>query len=404
MDEGPYRLPKPWRWVRLRDVAWRDSTTVKPCDTPDQTFSYLGMEHVTPGQWQPPEPESVPGSKIKSSVVVFRPGHVLYGKLRPYLNKVVVPLSEGVASAEFVPILTNHELLSPKYLAAFLRSPGFVAYASKNTTGSRQPRVRLNALWDALVPLPPLLEQNQIVARIEALMEQVYEARRLHHEAKSEAEHLLQAVLAEVFPRPGTELPSGWRWAKLVEVVEHQRRSIDPRRFPEETFMLYSIPAYDNGTKPDVVYGGEVGSSKLLIEKGTCLFSKLNPRLPRAWIVHEADDDLRRIASTEFMPLKPRTNAMDLTCLGKVLMSRTFLDQVSRSVTGATGSRQRLNPTVVLDSIIPLPPISEQRRIAEYLDDIQDKVSALKEVQTAAEAELDRLEQAFLDRAFRGEL
>ena len=77
------------------------------------------------------------------------------------------------------------------------------------------------------------------------------------------------------------KLPKGWRWVRLGEVVNHQRRSIDPRRFPDEIFLLYSIPAYDRGKVPEKVRGREIGSSKLLINGGQCLFSKLNPRIPR---------------------------------------------------------------------------------------------------------------------------
>ena len=101
------------------------------------------------------------------------------------------------------------------------------------------------------------------------------------------------------------KLPKGWRWVRLGEVVNHQRRSIDPRRFPDEIFLLYSIPAYDRGKVPEKVRGREIGSSKLLINGGQCLFSKLNPRIPRVWVVPKIDS-YRQVASSEFMPLTPR--------------------------------------------------------------------------------------------------
>jgi len=220
MTEGPYKLPKGWRWVRLKEVARREVKTIKPSDMPDHVFNYLGMEHVAPNQWEEPKPKSRLGVEIRSSAIMFWPGLVLYGKLRPYLNKVVVPSTEGIASTEFVPIKPDEKLLLPSFLGAFLRSPSFVSYATSNTTGSRQPRIRMEALWNALIPLPPLPEQRRIVARIEELMERVREARRLREEAKKDADYLMQAALAEVFPRPGDPLPSGWKWVKLKEVVE----------------------------------------------------------------------------------------------------------------------------------------------------------------------------------------
>ena len=57
-----------------------------------------------------------------------------------------------------------------------------------------------------------------------------------------------------------------------------------------------------------------------------------------------------------------------------------------------------------LEMPVPLPPLPEQRRIVAYLDQVQARVTALKKAQESTEAELHRLEQAILDRAFRGEL
>jgi len=72
-------------------------------------------------------------------------------------------------------------------------------------------------------------------------------------------------------------LPEGWRWVRLGEVCQSVRKSVDPRRYPEEDFCLYSIPAYDQGRNPERLKGNAIGSAKLLVESGTCLFSKLNP-------------------------------------------------------------------------------------------------------------------------------
>lgn len=195
------------------------------------------------------------------------------------------------------------------------------------------------------------------------------------------------------------KLPPGWRWVKLEEVVDHQRRSIDPRRFPDELFLLYSIPSYDNGKTPEKVHGKQIGSSKLLIEGGQCLFSKLNPRIPRAWIVH-ATSSYRQVASTEFMPLKPKEGALNLNYLGKILVSKTFLDQVCIDVTGATGSRQRLKPDVVLDALIPLPPLPEQRRIVARIEALMERVREAKRLREEAKKDADRLMQAALAEVF----
>jgi len=402
VTDGPYKLPPGWRWVRLGEVVIRQSDVIQPSKEPGKLFNYIGLEHLEASQWTEPGENWVSGAEIRSSRIRFRPGYVLYAKLRPYLNKVVVCSKEGIASTEFVPMVPMKEVL-PDYLGAYLRSPLFVEYATHNTSGSRMPRVRMDALWEAFIPLPPLEEQRRIVVKVDALMARVREARRLRAEARKDAEHFMQAALAEVFPCPGAALPQGWQWVRLGEVAEHQRLSIDPRSFTDELFLLYSIPAYDNGQKPEELYSKQIRSSKLLIQRGQCLFSKLNPRIPRVWVVRETTVH-RQVASTEFMPLKPREDVLSLDYLGKVLFSKRFLDQVRGDVKGATGSRQRLNPNTILTAFIPLPPLEEQRRIVAYLNQVQQQVTALKQAQAETEAKLKRLEQAILVRAFKGEL
>jgi len=192
-------LPPGWRWVRLEEVACREAKTIKPSDIPDHVFNYLGMEHVTPDQWEEPKPEPHLGVEIRSSVIMFWPGLVLYGKLRPYLNKVVVPSTEGVASTEFVPIKPDVKLLLPSFLGAFLRSPSFVSYATSNTTGSRQPRIRMEALWNTLVPLPPLPEQRRIVAYLDQIQARVAALKKAQEATEAELHRLEQAILEKAF-------------------------------------------------------------------------------------------------------------------------------------------------------------------------------------------------------------
>ncbi|MCI4463280.1 MAG: restriction endonuclease subunit S [Caldisericum sp.] len=202
------------------------------------------------------------------------------------------------------------------------------------------------------------------------------------------------------------KLPNGWRWVRLGEVCTYEWQTMDPRRYPHQEFLLFSIPAYDNNKQPELRKGSEIGSSKLKIKPNICLFSKLNPRIPRAWVIKsdESITDLPMLASTEFLALRPHTHLIDLDYLGLCLLSKVFLSQFQVGVTGATSSRQRLKQEDVLNALIPLPPLDEQKRIANYLQEVHEKIQELKEVQTRTEEEIKLLEQSILEKAFRGEL
>ena len=419
LTEGPYKLPPGWRWVKLGKVAQVFSGTwgKDPALTVGKDRDRVLARVIRVSDIKETlliDYDNVPLRSVSQREVekfALRDGDIVVVKSSGSKTKVISGRAALFRQQKevFIPsnfvfaVRSERDFIHPVFLWHWLNSKPAKQYIEQIVSTFTYPNLKKSDYVDLPIPLPPLSEQRRIVARVEELMERVREAKRLREEAKKDADRLMQAALAEAFPKPGEDLPPGWRWVRLGEVVEYERRSIDPRRFPDEIFLLYSIPSYDRGKAPEKVRGEQIGSSKLLINGGVCLFSKLNPRIPRAWTVPETAS-YRQLASTEFMPLRPVKDVLDLDYLAKILFSETFLQQVRRDVTGATGSRQRLKPDVVLTALIPLPPLSEQRRIVAYLDQIQARVMALKKAQEATEAELHRLEQAILDKAFRGEL
>lgn len=97
------------------------------------------------------------------SVSPFDEGNVLFSKLRPYLNKVVIPNSKGYATTELVPLRPDNTLLNQKFLATLLRSDSFVRYAQQNSSGTKMPRMSVKVLRDYNCILPPLSLQESFV-------------------------------------------------------------------------------------------------------------------------------------------------------------------------------------------------------------------------------------------------
>jgi type I restriction enzyme S subunit len=198
------------------------------------------------------------------------------------------------------------------------------------------------------------------------------------------------------------KLPKGWRWVRLGEVCTYERQTIDPRRYPHQEFLLFSIPAYDNNKQPELRKGSEIGSLKLKIKPNICLFSKLNPRIPRAWVIKsdESISDLPMLASTEFLALRPYTHLIDLDYLGLSLLSNVFLSQFQVGVTGATSSRQRLKQEDVLNALIPLPPLEEQKRIVARIEELMDRIKEAKKLRQETKKQTELLWQSVLAETF----
>jgi type I restriction enzyme S subunit len=271
-----------------------------------------------------------------------------------------------------------------EYIALALRSIDLSRLAKKGA----QPSISQEAVYSALIPLPPLEEQRRIVARIEELMGRVREARRLRQESQKGAERLWQSVLAQTFPRPGSDLPEGWRWVRLEEVCEIW----DSLRKPVKKKYRHpgNVPYCGANGVIDYVDGfTHFGEFVLLAEDG----GFYGPGEFSAYMMKG-----RFWANNHVHILRGKPDQL----LNHLLYHWLVTCDLRPFLTGAT--RPKLTQGAMRSILIPLPPLAEQRRIVAHLEAVQERLKALKEAQAATEAELKRLEQAILEKAFRGEL
>ena len=165
-------------------------------------------------------------------------------------------------------------------------------------------------------------------------------------------------------------VPKGWHFKPLGEVAVIRSGSVNPSRFPTEIFELFSIPAFDNFQKSECLPGSMIKSNKTMVESGDCLFSKLNPRICRVWIVPQSEGN-RKIASTEFLPIFPKIKDAAPWFIPEfvayLLAWRGFREEFVGQVEASTKSRERLKPAQLLEQDIPLPPIPVQERIVQIL-------------------------------------
>jgi type I restriction enzyme, S subunit len=117
-----------------------------------------------------------PFAGMKSPGNRFRAGDMLYGRLRPYLNKTAVVDQKGACSGELL-VLTPSAAIMVRYLQYFMHSRRYVGWISAAVSGDR-PRVGFETLAGFAIPLAPLAEQRRIVARVDALFAETPRARR----------------------------------------------------------------------------------------------------------------------------------------------------------------------------------------------------------------------------------
>jgi type I restriction enzyme, S subunit len=157
---------------------------------------------------------------------------------------------------------------------------------------------------------------------------------------------------------------SGISTIALDELMAPNSGSVDPSRFPDEIFDLYSIPAFDNG-RPELSLGREIGSSKQVVQPNDVLLSRIVPHIRRTWVVGE-QRGYRQIASGEWIVF--RSAKTHPNYLRYLLVEDHFHAQFMNTVAGVGGSLLRARPAQVADIEVPLRSLSEQKRIAGRLE------------------------------------
>ncbi|MDW8396566.1 MAG: restriction endonuclease subunit S [Anaerolineae bacterium] len=161
-------IPAHWQVRRLKFVAASASEKLeqKPAAVP-----YLGLENVE--SWTGKLLLESPQEEVESTVSVFHRGDVLFGKLRPYLAKVVLAEFDGVCSTEFMVLRPVQPLLDKRYLFYTLLSDGFISVVDSLTHGAKMPRASPEQVVNLCIPLPPLAEQCAIAEHLDRELERL---------------------------------------------------------------------------------------------------------------------------------------------------------------------------------------------------------------------------------------
>ena len=179
------------------------------------------------------------------------------------------------------------------------------------------------------------------------------------------------------------EADSDWNCGPLGDLVTVHLEKVNPSAANSRLFAHYSIPAFEDGQMPVVEPGAEIKSTKFTVPSDAVLVSRLNPRFPRVWAPN-VTDDIPAICSTEFSVLRPCK--VDRHFLHQLCMAPSFRASLLKRVTGTSSSHQRVPPASLLDIEVSVPPLPEQRAIAQILGTLDDKIEVNRRMNETLEA------------------
>ena len=166
-EEIPFEIPTTWEWCRLGMIVdFSRSISVSPSSISNDLW-ILDLEDIEKDTGKILRKKTMKDAQSKSDKHTFIKGNVLYSKLRPYLNKVIIADEDGACTSEILAL--DFLSIYNRYAQVYLMSPFFVDYAMSDAYGVKMPRLGSKQGNNALMPLPPLSEQYRIIERLEML-------------------------------------------------------------------------------------------------------------------------------------------------------------------------------------------------------------------------------------------
>lgn len=212
-------LPDKWAWAKIGEIIEPSNEKRDPLKIKGMTC--IGLEHIEKDTGRLLGHGS--STEIRSTKTMFYKGDLLYGKLRPYLNKVYVAEFEGVCSTDIL-LFPRTPYNSNKFLLFRFLYGDFVRFATQRMSGVQHPRVDFKTLSEFIISVPPLSEQSKIVEEIENHLSIADEIEKIAEQSLKQSERLRQSILKTAFegklvPQDPTDEPA----EKLLERIKAEK-------------------------------------------------------------------------------------------------------------------------------------------------------------------------------------
>jgi len=389
--------------AKLGSCMYRRKETVLPATLADESVNVVGLEDIEDGGRGGVSIRKAKPSAIASLKTLFQQGDILYGKLRPYLNKVALAPVGGICSTE-IWALVAESYIDPYFAYLFLSSSFFVQRIASLTEGANLPRIDVETFNSIEIPLPPISEQHRIV---EILREQ-RDIQSLCDQADERRTKLVASAFHSIFLQ--SKERTAWPEVTVGEIAARTENSIRTGPFGSDLlhseFVSEGIPVLgiDNAVQNRFVWAERrfIASAKYASLKRFRVFPRdvmitIMGTVGRAAV---APPDLPECISTKHLcVITPDTSRILPYFLWAVLLFDPSV-RAQSSAEGKGAIMEGLNSKIIRRLRFRLPPVDLQARFERIVDDalpIEDLYLSSR----GATAELTR---SLIANAFSGQL
>ncbi len=453
---GLPELPQRWVWTTIGEVT-QSVEKVKPKENPDTQFTYLDISSIDNQINRVVKPKTYYGSEAPSRArQLVQANDVLFSTVRTYLKNIaLVPeIHDGQIASTGFSVLRGESDISPKYLFYYSLTDQFINPLSKLQRGTSYPAVRDSDVRAQPISLPPAAEQRRIVAKIEELFTQLDAGVAALEQAQAQLRRYRQAVLKAAVEgeltrewreahrgeigsasalleqiheerlkqgnsRPKTipstdlsefpQLPEKWIWTDISDigkVIGGLTKNRKRKKYPLQMPYLRVANVYADELRLDDVKTIGIKESELeriLLEKGDLLVVEGNGSIKQIGRVALWDGRISPCVHQNHI-IKVRFNPVEI---GEYvlywLLSNDGREQITH-VASSTSGLYTLSLSKVSALPVPLPPLSEQRKIVEEVERCFSVIDEMEKAVQQSQRQAERLRQSVLKRAFEGKL
>lgn len=409
-------LPEGWLSCSLGDVVDYGKTTKAEPSEIEESAWILELEDIEKDTSKLLERRTFADRQSKSTKNRFEVGDVLYGKLRPYLNKVIIADQPGYCTTEIIPLKPN-TALEGRFLFSWLKHPVFIDYVSNVSHGLSMPRLGTDAGKAAPFILAPVAEQKRIADKLEAVLGRVDACRARLDRVPDLLKRIRQSVLTAA---TSGQLTEDWREEHKVsqEWVETPLGKLIADG--PKNGLYKASTSYGQGIRIlriDNFYAGFIGAWSGLkrltvgaaeledfgLKVGDIVVNRVNSmsHLGKSALVRELPEPC--VFESNMMRIRLDVSRLLPEFAILVLTSPRGIVQLQQNAKQAV-NQASINQGDVQAVVVAVPSIPEQAEIIRRVEALFALADRIEARLSAARAQVERLTPAILSKAFRGDL
>ena len=387
--------------TKLKNIMVEDRQGISPDSPLAKKLPYIGLEQIEAqtGRILSYNPQGIEG---KSNTFLFGDKHILYGKLRPYLNKVAIPDKSGRCSTEIIPLLPTDA--DRDFLAFLLRTEQVVSAVMLEKTGARMPRANMKVLFDLEVKIPKFKkDQRQIAAQLRVQLAEVEKARQAAEVQLREVGNLVaryrEKALAELKDKP--RVPLG-ELLLAIEAGKSFKTTELPARKDEFGILKVSAVSWNEFQPQEAkaIAGDYQPAEKHRVKEGDLIISRANTIELVGAVVRVKRDYPFRLLSDKTLRLVVDEEQILPEYLLTILQWPEARVHIEKNATGTSDSMRNISQKTIKSIPVPLINKKRQRAIIEHSTAINKLVRRIEKANKKSLSDFDILPQKILALAF----